>query len=85
MKKRNLKIKRVSDLDSYIGQKIFEKRKDLGLHRVEFAKRLGVSHQQCQKYEGGINRLAASRLYEIAKLLGVGVDWFFPSDGINFK
>ncbi len=44
---------------------------------MELGQKLGVSFQQLQKYEGGFNRLSAGRLFEIAQLLKVRIDYFF--------
>lgn len=49
----------------------------LGLSQEKLAEKLGLTFQQVQKYEKGINRIGASRLYELAQLLGVGVDFFY--------
>ena len=42
---------------------------------------LGTSHQQIQKYERGINRISAGRLYVLAQALGVAIDYFFEGAG----
>ena len=38
---------------------------------------IGVTYQQAHKYERGLNRISAGRLYEIAQVLSVPVSWFF--------
>lgn len=45
--------------------------------QAEIAKSLGVTSQQVQKYECGTNRVSASRLYDLAEILGVQVSYFF--------
>jgi transcriptional regulator with XRE-family HTH domain len=49
----------------------------LGLSQEELAEALGLTFQQVQKYENGANRLAASRLHDVARTLGVPVSFFF--------
>jgi transcriptional regulator with XRE-family HTH domain len=49
----------------------------LGLTQQQMAELIGVTYQQAHKYEKGINRVAAGRLYGIATALGVEVSYFF--------
>lgn len=49
----------------------------LGLSQETLASLLGVTFQQIQKYESGANRVGASRLYDLARALGVSVDYFY--------
>jgi transcriptional regulator with XRE-family HTH domain len=49
----------------------------LGLTQQQMAELIGVTYQQAHKYEKGINRVAAGRLYSIAQALGVEVGYFF--------
>lgn len=49
----------------------------LGLSQQQMADLIGVTYQQAHKYERGINRISAGRLYEIAKVLGVPVSYFY--------
>ena len=44
----------------------------------ELARKIDISYQQVQKYENGTNRISASRLYAIAKVLNVHINDFFP-------
>jgi len=53
-------------------------RKALDLTQEALADRLGVTFQQLQKYEKGVNRMSASRLHQAAVVLGVPVSFFFP-------
>ena len=59
----------------------------LGLTQQELAALIGVTYQQAHKYEKGINRIAAGRLFTIAQALGVEVSYFFAGmgDGNSFK
>ena len=74
MARRNLDI---SIIDSHIGNKIYELRIASGLSRQELGEKIGVTHQQCQKYEKGTNRVSAGRLVLIAKVLNKPVEYFF--------
>ncbi len=53
----------------------------LGLSQQQLAQMIGVTYQQAHKYERGLNRISAGRLYEIAQVLSVPVSWFF--DGLS--
>jgi transcriptional regulator with XRE-family HTH domain len=64
-------------LDEYIGQRIKIRRSMLRLSQDNLASIIGVTFQQIQKYESGVNRVSASRLFLISRALGVGVDFFF--------
>lgn len=68
-----------SDHDSRIGQRVRARRLEIGLSQERLAEKLGLTFQQIQKYERGVNRVAASRLWEIAKALNVDVRWFFDA------
>ena len=63
--------------DVHIGRRIKMQRLALGLSQTDVAKRLGITFQQIQKYERGINRVGAGRLQEMANLLGVTPAFFF--------
>ena len=83
----NLKTKvgpgrsRAQDVDRYVGARMRERRIMLGLTQQQMAELIGVTYQQAHKYEKGINRIAAGRLFTIAQALGVDVSYFF--DGMN--
>ena len=64
-------------IDAHVGGRVRLRRMMLGLSQEKLAEKLGLTFQQVQKYEKGINRIGASRLYELAQLLGVGVDFFY--------
>lgn len=72
---------RATDVDRYVGGRIRERRVMLGLSQQQMADMIGVTYQQAHKYERGINRISAGRLYEIAQVLRVPVSYFF--DGID--
>lgn len=72
---------RATDVDRYVGGRIRERRVMLGLSQQQMADMIGVTYQQAHKYERGINRISAGRLYEIAQVLRVPVSYFF--DGVD--
>ena len=68
---------RASAADRHVGTRIRERRIMLGLSQQQLAQMIGVTYQQAHKYERGLNRISAGRLYEIAQVLSVPVSWFF--------
>jgi transcriptional regulator with XRE-family HTH domain len=75
---------RASLADRHVGARIRERRLMLGLSQQQLAGMIGVTYQQAHKYERGLNRISAGRLFEIGQVLGVPVAWFFeglPGDG----
>ena len=68
-------------IDDHVGSRIRERRIMLGLTQQQLADLIGVTYQQAHKYERGINRISAGRLYEIAQELSVQVGYFF--DGLQ--
>lgn len=70
-------MNRANDTDRHVGARIRERRIMLGLSQQQMADLIGVTYQQAHKYERGINRISAGRLYEIAQVLGVPVSYFF--------
>ena len=71
------KVSRAREVDRHVGARMRERRVMLGLTQQEMAEIIGVTYQQAHKYERGINRVAAGRLYDIAQALGVPVNYFF--------
>lgn len=70
-----------SEIDLRVAARLREGRHARGLTLVDLAGRLGVSHQQLQKYESGANRISAGMLYEVADLLDMPLADFFVSEG----
>jgi transcriptional regulator with XRE-family HTH domain len=63
--------------DTHVGQRVRTRRLMLGMSQSNVADALGVTFQQLQKYEKGINRISASRLQHISQILQVPVTFFF--------
>jgi transcriptional regulator with XRE-family HTH domain len=68
---------RANAADRYVGARIRERRVMLGLSQQQLAQIIGVTYQQAHKYERGLNRISAGRLYEISQVLNIHVSWFF--------
>ena len=68
-------------LDVMVGTRIRMLRANRGMSQTMLAERMGVTFQQVQKYEQGANRVGASRLSQIASVLGVSVGELFESSG----
>jgi transcriptional regulator with XRE-family HTH domain len=71
------KTKDATNVDKNIGRKIYELRLSQGRTRQDLGAEIGVTHQQLQKYENGVNRISAGRLYEVATILNVPVSFFY--------
>jgi len=65
-----------------IGTEIKRIREAHGISQMELAEQVGVSFQQIQKYEKGINKISAERIQQIAKALGISVNTFFEKERI---
>jgi len=70
-----------SDIDRIVGENIYRQRRRLKLTQERLGELLGLTFQQVQKYEKGVNRVSAGRLYEIANVLEVPVGFFFEGAG----
>jgi transcriptional regulator with XRE-family HTH domain len=67
----------VRPIDWHVGGRLRARRLALGMSQVRLAEALGLTFQQVQKYEHGTNRVVASRLFDLAGVLQVPVDYFF--------
>jgi transcriptional regulator with XRE-family HTH domain len=65
------------DIDRYVGMRLMQRREDIGMGQQRLADHIGISFQQIQKYERGANRISASRLHSLAKVLSVSPAYFF--------
>lgn len=66
-------------IDVHVGAQLRRARLLAGLSQGQVASAAGISFQQLQKYERGVNRISASRLYEVASILRVPVSYFFDA------
>ena len=68
-------------VDVHVGKRVRHRRWMVGMTQQQLAEKVGIKFQQIQKYETGMNRISASRLYEIAQTLDVPVGHFFEGLG----
>jgi transcriptional regulator with XRE-family HTH domain len=68
---------RATLVDRHVGRRIRERRVMMGLSQQQLARIIGVTYQQAHKYERGLNRVSAGRLFSVAQALGVDPAWFF--------
>ena len=66
-----------NQIDKRVGSRLRRRRHEVNMSQEELARSFGVSFQQIQKYEKGINRLSSDRLYQAAIALGVPISYFF--------
>ena len=66
-----------SGIDRVVGQRLRWRRRELRLTQEKLGELLSLTFQQVQKYEKGVNRISAGRLYEISAALGVQVAYFY--------
>ena len=64
-------------IDQHVGARIRQQRVFIGLSQTNLGKAIGLTFQQIQKYEKGLNRVGASNLHRLAEVLGVDVSFFF--------
>lgn len=80
-------------IDKHVGSRVRMRRMMIGMSQEKLGEALGLTFQQVQKYEKGTNRIGASRLHQIASILGVQVEFFYegapqlegapPADGLS--
>ncbi|GIU67671.1 helix-turn-helix domain-containing protein [Candidatus Phycosocius spiralis] len=75
--KEILNPRKADDLDHFVAQRVRRQRDAVDMTQDQLAQALGISFQQLQKYERGVNRISASRLFQISCVLGVGPEYFY--------
>jgi transcriptional regulator with XRE-family HTH domain len=73
-------MKKTGEIDIKLGQAIVNQRMVSGISRKELAEAIGITHQQMQKYEKGINRISVSRLHDIAAALKIQIVKFLEPE-----
>ncbi len=68
-------------IDVHVGSRVRRSRTLLGMNQTQLGEKLGITYQQIQKYETGFNRISASRLYQMTRIMDVSVSFFF--DGLD--
>ena len=71
------KDKKPHPIDIHVGARVRMRRTMLGMSQDKLGDSLGLTFQQIQKYEKGVNRIGASRLFEIAKVLEIPIQFLF--------
>ena len=69
--------KQANPIDAQVGNRVRIRRMLIGMSQEKLGDLLGLTFQQVQKYEKGVNRIGAGRLYEVARILGVPIDFFY--------
>ncbi|MGB3177971.1 MAG: helix-turn-helix transcriptional regulator [Albidovulum sp.] len=64
-------------VDVHVGKRVRHRRWMVGMTQQQLADKVGIKFQQIQKYETGMNRVSASRLWDISDALGVSISFFF--------
>jgi transcriptional regulator with XRE-family HTH domain len=69
--------KQANPIDAQVGNRVRLRRMLVGMSQEKLGECLGLTFQQVQKYEKGVNRIGAGRLYQIAHILGVPISYFY--------
>jgi transcriptional regulator with XRE-family HTH domain len=78
---RRQKSDKPNPVDVHVGSRVRLRRTLLGMSQEKLGDALGLTFQQVQKYERGANRIGASRLYDLSRVLDVPVSYFFEEFG----
>ena len=70
-------MKSVDEVDAFVGSRVRFRRVTIGMSQEHLGNAIGLTFQQVQKYEKGLNRIGAGRLYRIAQVLTVPVEFFY--------
>jgi transcriptional regulator with XRE-family HTH domain len=73
--------KQANPVDVQVGNRVRIRRMLIGMSQEKLGEMLGLTFQQVQKYEKGVNRIGAGRLYDVSRILGVPIDYFY--EGIH--
>src|ERR1043165_9074918 len=76
---KHVRARRADSRDAEVGRRVRSRRLECRLSQTELADRIGVTFQQVQKYEKGVNRIGAGRLQRISEALEVPISFFFGS------
>ncbi len=75
--------KEPNPIDVHVGSRVRLRRLLVGMSQEKLGEQLGLTFQQVQKYEKGTNRIGASRLYEVSRILNVPVQYFYEEMADN--
>ena len=76
-RRRRRKSDKPNPIDVHVGSRVRLRRTLLGMSQERLGEAIGLTFQQVQKYERGANRIGASRLYDLSRVLDVPVSFFF--------
>src|SRR3954467_2175176 len=76
---KHVRARRADLRDAEVGRRVRSRRLECRLSQTELAERIGVTFQQVQKYEKGVNRIGAGRLQRISEALEVPISFFFDA------
>jgi transcriptional regulator with XRE-family HTH domain len=79
MTEKHVRARRADNRDAEVGRRVRSRRLEQRLSQTELADRIGVTFQQVQKYEKGVNRIGAGRLQRISEALEVPISFFFSN------
>lgn len=69
--------RRANAIDVHVGSRVRLRRMVLGMSQEKLGEQLGLTFQQVQKYEKGVNRIGAGRLFDLSHVLGVAIQFFY--------
>lgn len=75
--------KKPGEMDRYIGSRLRLWRRTMDVDAYALAARVGITYQQLQKYEKGMNRISATRLFNISQALNVPIDYFYQEAALH--
>ena len=78
-----MSTKAPNPVDKYVGSRVRMRRIMRGMSQEKLGEALGLTFQQVQKYEKGVNRIGAGRLFEVSRILGVPIDFFYESVAVQ--
>lgn len=75
----DLPKKQANPIDAQVGSRLRLRRMMIGMSQERLGELLGLTFQQVQKYEKGVNRIGAGRLFEVSRILGVPIHYFYEN------
>ncbi len=81
--KRSIAKDGPSPIDVHVGSRVRLRRTLLGMSQEKLGEAIGLTFQQVQKYERGMNRISASKLWKLSNVLDVPVSYFFDDLGVD--
>jgi transcriptional regulator with XRE-family HTH domain len=73
--------KQANPVDTQVGNRVRIRRMLIGMSQERLGELLNLTFQQVQKYEKGVNRIGAGRLFDVSRILGVPIDYFYEGVG----